>query len=307
METRPRFIFFGTANQLSLSAFNWLITGGAVPLAAVVTAEAAGRSGDAPLEQLYPAPSSSQLPLLNRYHETTLIQAAWSAVVPLFAVSKSGSQALGDMVARLRPEAACVVCFPRRLPLDLISLPPLGFLNVHPSVLPYHRGPAPLFWLFQQQDLSHRGVTVHKMDAGLDTGPVVRQEPIRFADGLDQVTIEHQCGQVGGRLLLEAMRLLSSGRQASPQTGQGSYFPWPVPADFRLQPNWPALRAFNFMRATNAYQMPYLLMLAGQHYSLVEPLAVDPRGQQDMPMILEEDIAHIQFKPGILKARLAPF
>jgi methionyl-tRNA formyltransferase len=304
MNKKPRFIYFGTTNQLSLSAFDRLLAGGAAPLAVVVTTHAAGSPADMPLQQLFPAASLSQLPLQNRYHRPTLIQAAWSAGVPLFALADVASVAIRDLITRLRTDFACFACFPWRLSQDLILSLPFGFLNVHPSLLPHYRGPAPLFWLFQRYDLAHRGITVHQMDAGLDTGPLVRQEPISFADGLDQARIEHQCGQIGGRLLLEAMRLLSSGRPARPQTDRGSYFPWPTPADYRLHSNWSALHAYNFMRATNSSRMAYPLTLAGQDLSLVEAVRVDPQGRQDAPLLLNGPMAQIQFQTGILTARL---
>jgi methionyl-tRNA formyltransferase len=144
------------------------------------------------------------------------------------------------------------------------------------------------------------------MDAGLDTGPLVTQEPITFADGLDQAEIERKCGQLGGRLLLESLSSLASGRQATPQVGQGSYDPWPVPADYRLQPNWSAVRAFNFMRATNHSQMAYPLALAGHDLLLVEALDVDTLGRQEAPLLIDGPIAQVQFTPGILTARLDP-
>lgn len=304
MDSRPRILFFGATNQLSLAAFESLLANGLAPAAVIVTAEAASSHGDEPLEQLFPAASMSQLPLLNRFHEPTLVQATWAAGIPLFALQKTGFEPCRDLLLRLGPAAACVVCFPWRLPLNLISIPPLGFLNVHPALLPQYRGPAPLFWLFQRHDLVHRGVTVHQMDAGLDTGPLVRQEPVSFESGLTQTAIERQCGQLGGRLLLEAVEQLSSGRQPRPQTGQGSYHPWPAPSDFRLELDWSALRSFNFMRATNGSAVPYQLSISGRDYFVTEALSVDPLGRQDVPLLLDGPVAHIQFDPGILTARL---
>jgi methionyl-tRNA formyltransferase len=306
MHTKPRVVFFGTTNNLSLAAFCQLLASNVVPLAVFIAAEAAASQGRAPLEQLRPAPPVGQLPLLNRFHQPTLIQTCWSAGIPLYAVRDPANRALGELVSQLRPEAACVACFPQRLPADLIAMPSLGFLNVHPSLLPYYRGPAPLFWLFRNHDLNNRAVTVHQMDAELDTGPIVVQKPVRFASGLDQAAIESQCGDVGGLLVLEAIDLLRSGQTARPQLEHGSYHPWPSPADYTLQSHWSALRAFNFMRATDGNPAIYPLILSGRRFDLLEAMEVDPHGCQASAVLLDGQIAHLQFNPGILTVRFAP-
>lgn len=143
------------------------------------------------------------------------------------------------------------------------------------------------------------------MDQGLDTGPLVMQESINFADGQGQVMIDRQCGVVGGRLLLQAIKHLSSGENAIAQHGDGSYFPWPETEDYRLNISWPALRAYNFMRATNGTSAVYPVRLSGDDIILKEAVQVQPEAEQDMPVIFDGATAHLQFNPGVLTAKLA--
>lgn len=306
MKGRSRIVFFGTTNELSLAAMETTRSGNIDVLAVIVDVAATNSSRMAPLERLFPAVPSGDLRIVNPYHEPNLIHAAWSADIPVYAASRLGSAELAQLLTKLSPDAAFVSCFPQRLPGDLMSSVPLGFFNVHPSLLPHYRGPAPLFWLFQRDDNQRRGVTVHQMDEGLDTGPIVCQERLTFADGLKQRTIEQQCGHSGGKLLLRALSMLASGGEASPQPPGGSYLPWPKPADYILEPAWSARRAFNFMRASDGSGATYPLRMPGLNLKCVEALGYSPEGRQEFPVAISGLTARIQFTPGILEARVSP-
>ncbi len=85
---------------------------------------------------------------------------------------------LGDVAA----DVAWVMGFPYRLPAVVLEAPRLGCFNFHPGRLPAYRGPDPLFW-----QILHRepvaGLSVHRMDTGLDAGPLVHVEPVPIGPG----------------------------------------------------------------------------------------------------------------------------
>ena len=81
---------------------------------------------------------------------------------------------IAGMLAGYRPDVVLVFGFNWRLPRDVLELPKLGVLNVHPSALPKYRGPSPVLWAIRNGDLSI-GVTVHRMDQQIDAGPVLAQ------------------------------------------------------------------------------------------------------------------------------------
>ena len=65
------------------------------------------------------------------------------------------------------------------IPIEILKLPPLGCLNIHPSLLPKYRGPSPVpFALLNEKKFT--GVTIMLMDEGLDTGPIVTQKNVEF-------------------------------------------------------------------------------------------------------------------------------
>jgi len=307
MGHKPRIIFLGTTNELSRSTFTTLKANGAHVDAVVVAAAAANNPGIAPLEELSPASTATELPIVNRYHAPSLIQEAWTANIPVFALGNRGYPMLRDLIAMIRPDVGCVACFPSRIPPSILKMPPLGVLNVHPSFLPHYRGPAPLFWLFQRNDLKYRGVTIHLMDEYLDTGPIVEQEPIVFAGGQRQAKIENQCGQAGGRLLLESIEALLANVPAKAQKGAGSYQPWPAAIDFRLDMRWTAQRAFNFMRATDGFSMGYQILLPGKELILAQALHVEPDGEIGDFASFNDRLVQLQFNPGVLTASVSAF
>lgn len=99
-----------------------------------------------------------------------------------------GEEAVGR-VAAMAPEALVVAAYGRILPPALLRVPPLGTLNIHPSLLPRHRGPSPIAAALLAGEAT-TGVTVMLIDEGMDTGPILAQaeEPIRPEDTAETLT-----------------------------------------------------------------------------------------------------------------------
>ncbi|MBN1856038.1 MAG: methionyl-tRNA formyltransferase [Dehalococcoidia bacterium] len=91
-----------------------------------------------------------------------------------------GSAAVA-LLAGLRPDVVVVAAFSYLLPPDVLATPRLGCLNVHPSLLPRHRGPSPVAAALLQGD-SETGVSIMLMNEGLDTGPVLSQERVTIRE-----------------------------------------------------------------------------------------------------------------------------
>ena len=77
-------------------------------------------------------------------------------------------------LVELRPDAIIVAAYGRLLPKPVLDLPPLGCLNIHPSLLPRHRGPSPVATTILNRD-GVTGVTIMLLDEGMDTGPLIAQ------------------------------------------------------------------------------------------------------------------------------------
>ena len=99
--------------------------------------------------------------------------------LPCMQPVKLRDGAVAQWLRELSVDVAVVVAYGRILPPDVLAAPRLGCLNVHASVLPRHRGAAPIQWSILAGD-TETGVTLMKMDEGLDTGPMlsIRRTPI---------------------------------------------------------------------------------------------------------------------------------
>ncbi len=109
------------------------------------------------------------------------------------------------------PDVIVVAAFGQILKPTVLDLPPHGCVNLHASLLPRHRGAAPVAAAILAGDLE-TGVTLMRMDAGLDTGPIIAQqrEPIRPDD--TTASLAERLSQVGARLLVQALPAYLAGR-----------------------------------------------------------------------------------------------
>jgi methionyl-tRNA formyltransferase len=127
--------------------------------------------------------------------------------------------------ARIRDVGAdvmVVVAYGQILPASLLNTPRLGTLNVHASLLPRYRGPAPVEWAILSGD-SETGVTIMQMDAGVDTGPILAQERVPLAPDVTAGPLEGQLANLGARLMVRTLDDLASGRITPvPQPAEGA-------------------------------------------------------------------------------------
>ena len=104
----------------------------------------------------------------------------------------------------LQPGLVVVVAYGQILPPAILDLPRHGCLNIHTSLLPKYRGPAPIQWAIANADLKPASRSV-RIDAGLDTGDIVaqRRTPIRPED--DSATLHDRLAQLGAELLVQTI------------------------------------------------------------------------------------------------------
>jgi methionyl-tRNA formyltransferase len=132
---------------------------------------------------------------------------------------------LPALLKGLEPDLIFVTGFPWRLPAELLALPRLGCVNTHPALLPRYRGPNPLFWHFMNGE-TQGGLTIHRMDADFDTGPILAQRAIEIAPDDDVDSFFPKLFMVGGEMIVEALAKVAAGDPGTPQPTEGaSYAP----------------------------------------------------------------------------------
>jgi methionyl-tRNA formyltransferase len=129
---------------------------------------------------------------------------------------------IAPLLASVQPDLVVCMGFPWKIPRDALAVPRLGWLNGHPSLLPRHRGPIPVAWAIREGD-AEIGITFHRMDADLDTGPILAQRGYPLGDLEGPDTFFPRFGQVVGEALSEALGRLAAGEEGTPQPEGGSY------------------------------------------------------------------------------------
>ena len=179
---------------------------------------------------------------------------------------------LPALLAGLEPDLIFVAGFPWRLPPELLSLPRLGCINTHPSLLPRYRGPNPLFWQVMNGE-TEGGLTIHRMDADFDTGPILVQRsfPIEPDDDVD--SLYPKLLTQGATMIPEALSLVAAGAPGTPQPADGSYAPLCGEVEAWLDWSHPAASLRNQVRAWG--QAGARAEIEGQKYRVYRARVVD--------------------------------
>ena len=109
-----------------------------------------------------------------------------------------------EHLANLKPDVIVLAAFGQLLRQEVLDIPCYGGLNVHPSLLPRHRGPSPVARAILAGD-SETGVTIMLMDAGMDTGPILSQARVAIEPQATTGTLTACLAQVSAELLAQTL------------------------------------------------------------------------------------------------------
>ena len=142
--------------------------------------------------------------------------------LPVFQPERIRADEAQARIREVGADIMVVVAYGQILPASLLEAPRLGTLNVHASLLPRHRGPAPVEWAILSGD-RETGVTIMQMEAGVDTGPILAQERVPIAPDEIASRLEGRLANAGGRLLVRTLNgLLDRRIRPHPQPEAGA-------------------------------------------------------------------------------------
>jgi methionyl-tRNA formyltransferase len=200
----------------------------------------------------------------NRYGDAPTIDRAIRELPREVNVLMPASRAaIAPLLASVDPDLVVCMGFPWKVPADALAVPRLGWLNGHPSLLPRHRGPVPVAWAIRNGD-EQIGITFHRMDAELDTGPILAQRPMPLGEYVEPEEFYPRMGEVVLQVLGEALVRLAAGEQGSVQDDGGEYESFLGDDDAWLDPSRPAVELHRLVWAWR-YSVPI-----GVHGALVE-------------------------------------
>lgn len=176
--------------------------------------------------------------------------AARSMGLPVFQPKAIRSQRTRERIREAQPDIIVVAAYGRILPREILEIPPLACLNVHLSLLPRHRGAAPVSGAILAGDRV-TGVSIMAMEEGLDTGPVLAQAPRPIIGDDDQLSLTERLGRLGADLLVDLLPRWAAGA-VTPQPQDESKATWTHPtqrSDAGLDWNQPAVQLWRKVRA----------------------------------------------------------
>jgi methionyl-tRNA formyltransferase len=226
-----RLAFAGTPD-FAVPALEALVAAGH-PIAAVYTQpdRPAGRG-----RQLQPSP---------------VAQRAAALKLPLRQPAKFTAEAVAGL-EQLAVDALVVVAYGLILPPGALAAPRLGCFNIHASLLPRWRGAAPIQRAVLAGDRDS-GVTIMRMDAGLDTGPMLLREVLPIGPGMTAGELHDALAPVGARLMVQALEALARGAaRETPQPAAGVTYAGKISkGEARLDWSRPAEELARAVRAYN--------------------------------------------------------
>ncbi len=185
-------------------------------------------------------------------------RAALAARIPVIEPQSLSGEASARELSALKPDLIVVAALAYLLPPGILKIPPHGCLNVHPSLLPRHRGPSPVVSALLQGD-TETGVSIMLMDEGLDTGPVLSRRSVDIDDDDTTGSLTSRLAEVGARLLVDTIPLwLDGSLSPQPQRQEDATYTARVLAqDGRLDWSLPAVTLWRQVRAYHPWPGSY--------------------------------------------------
>jgi methionyl-tRNA formyltransferase len=205
-----------------------------------------------------------------------------------------------DTLVESGAEIAVVVAYGKLIPEGVLEIPARGFVNLHPSLLPRHRGPSPIQWALVCGDRS-TGVSTMQLDEGMDTGPILLQERLPI-DPLDTTeTLLPRLAELGARTMVKTLDGIEDGTiEARPQPDDGANVTPMLRRNFaKVDWTMPARQLVNRLRGFTPWPGLYTTFRGGRMKIFgLEEVRPAPHGKEEPGMTLEAGPAGILVRCG---------
>jgi methionyl-tRNA formyltransferase len=154
-----------------------------------------------------------------------------------------------ELLRKLAPDCVVIIAYGQIIPAPLLPIPKFGWLNLHASLLPKYRGAAPINWAIVNGEI-RTGVTTMRIDAGMDTGEMLRRREIEIGAKETAPELAARLSESGAPLMAETLRGLAA-ETITPKAqnhAEASYAPMLKKEDGRIDWKRPAVEIYNRMR-----------------------------------------------------------
>lgn len=189
--------------------------------------------------------------------------------VNLFTTKDINSKETISLIESQKPDLIVVANFNQILKKEIISIPKIGCINVHPSLLPDYRGANPIFWMFKNNE-KVGGTTIHVIDEGIDTGNIVKQSKFNLSLDDNVLSYSIKCGKHASKDLNDLLSSLSENAQLRTMkiSEKGKYYRKPNKQDGELMLNdTPELVLRNYLVMRN--YIPVYLNINNKQFTII--------------------------------------
>ena len=176
-------------------------------------------------------------------------EAALTGGIHVYQPEKIKSDSAYEFFYRVQPDAVVILAYGQIVPMRLIEIPRLGWINLHGSLLPAYRGAAPANWAIANGE-TRTGLTTMQIDAGMDTGPILLQQKMEIGPEETAPELLARMAEAGAPLMVETLRGLERG-EIKPQAqdaSKASLAPMLKKEDGRIDWSLSARQVYNRMR-----------------------------------------------------------
>ena len=190
----------------------------------------------------------------RRTKASAVKQAAMSLGYPLLQPAKIKEQPFLEKIIALDPDLFVVVAYGHILPGSVLAIPRLGAINIHASLLPKYRGPAPIQWAIIKGE-QETGVTTMWMDEGMDTGDLLMTAKVSIGPEETSESLHGRLAEVGAKLLVQTLEQLASGAiSGTPQEeSEATYAPLLKKENGRIDWSKDAISLDAYIRGVNPW------------------------------------------------------
>jgi methionyl-tRNA formyltransferase len=180
---------------------------------------------------------------------TPIKDAALANNLQIYQPETIKSDAAQEFLQRVAPDAVVIIAYGQIVPARLLTIPRLGWINLHASLLPRYRGAAPIHWAIANGETT-TGLTTMQIDAGMDTGPTLLQHELKISADETSSELATRMTGIGANLIVDSLSRLDRGEIfAQPQDSEkATYAPILKKEDGRIDWTRTAEQIYNRMR-----------------------------------------------------------
>jgi len=225
--------------------------------------------------------------------------------IPAWLCGDASTPAMQALLRKERVELIVVAFFNQLLRPALLASVPLGAVNLHPSLLPAYRGPAPLFWMFKD-GVEQGGLTVHRIAPGEDDGAVLRRVPVPIPLGVAGEDLVDKLAAVARAAVGDGVDDVARGVAGVPQEHTAATrAPRPVAEDLVVDGALPARRVFHFARGVGRWNQ-LVAHAAGVRLRVIDAIDVDDARTIPGEHALVGDELHLGCRDGVVRLKVRP-